>query len=85
MDKADKTWLDNTNYQCHVEEQIAQETPSADTDDIFIRVSISEDEFGLVMGLFEILTGPKVRIMILIRIATDYCVSSSRNSRISRA
>ncbi|KAJ7872019.1 hypothetical protein B0H14DRAFT_2570530 [Mycena olivaceomarginata] len=66
MDKADKTWLDNTNYQCHVEEQIAQETPSADTDDIFIRVSISEDEFGLVMGLFEILTGPKVRIMILI-------------------
>ncbi|KAJ7715559.1 hypothetical protein B0H14DRAFT_2644097 [Mycena olivaceomarginata] len=66
MDEADKTWLDNTNYQCHVEEQIAQETPSADTDEIFIRVSISEDEFGLVMGLFEIPDWPKVRIMILI-------------------
>ena len=84
MDEADKTWLDNTNYQCRVEEQIAQETPSAETDEIFIRVSISEDEFELVMGLFEILTGPKVRIMILICIATDYCVRSSRNSRISR-
>lgn len=84
MDEADKTWLDNTNYQCRVEEQIAQEPPSAETDEIFIRASISEDEFELVMGLFEILTGPKVRIMILVCIATDYCVSSSSNSRIFR-
>ncbi|KAJ7898924.1 hypothetical protein B0H14DRAFT_3554372 [Mycena olivaceomarginata] len=61
MDEADKTWLDNTNYQCRAEEQIAQETPSADTDEVFIRVSISEDEFELVMGLFEILTGPKLQ------------------------
>ncbi|KAJ7897922.1 hypothetical protein B0H14DRAFT_3581526 [Mycena olivaceomarginata] len=61
MDEADKTWLDNTNYQCRVEEQIAQETPSAETDEIFIRASISEDEFELVMGLFEILTGPKLQ------------------------
>ncbi|KAJ7853988.1 hypothetical protein B0H14DRAFT_3652842 [Mycena olivaceomarginata] len=61
MDEADKTWLDNTNYQCRIEEQIAQETPSADTDEIFIRVSISEDEFELVMGLFEILTGSKLQ------------------------
>ncbi|KAJ7936373.1 hypothetical protein B0H13DRAFT_1853435 [Mycena leptocephala] len=59
MDETDKTWLDNTNYQCHVEEQIARETPSAETDEIFIRVSISEDEVELVMGLFEILTRPK--------------------------
>ncbi|KAJ7746100.1 hypothetical protein B0H14DRAFT_2637052 [Mycena olivaceomarginata] len=66
MAEADKTWLDNTNYRCRVEEQIAQETPLAETDEIFIRVSISEDEFELVMGLFEILTGPKVRIMILV-------------------
>ncbi|KAJ7787428.1 hypothetical protein B0H14DRAFT_2629337 [Mycena olivaceomarginata] len=61
MDEADKTWLDNTNYQRHVEEQIAQETPSGETDEIFIRVSINEDEFELVMGLFEILTGPKLQ------------------------
>ncbi|KAJ7817468.1 hypothetical protein B0H14DRAFT_3148282 [Mycena olivaceomarginata] len=61
MDEDDKTWLDNTNYQCRVEEQIAQETPSAETDEIFSRVSISEDEFELVMGLFEILTGPKLQ------------------------
>ncbi|KAJ7815092.1 hypothetical protein B0H14DRAFT_2603709 [Mycena olivaceomarginata] len=61
LDEADKTWLDITNYQCSVEEQIAQETPSAETDEIFIRVSISEDEFELVMGLFEILTGPKLQ------------------------
>ncbi|KAJ7856521.1 hypothetical protein B0H14DRAFT_2578848 [Mycena olivaceomarginata] len=61
MDEDDKTWLDNTNYQCRVEEQIAQETPSAETDQIFTRVSISEDEFELVMGLFEILTGPKLQ------------------------
>ncbi|KAJ7831910.1 hypothetical protein B0H14DRAFT_3712975 [Mycena olivaceomarginata] len=62
MDEDDKTWLDNTNYQCRVEEQIAQETPSAETDDeIFSRVSISEAEFELVMGLFEILTGPKLQ------------------------
>ncbi|KAJ7936701.1 hypothetical protein B0H13DRAFT_1853130 [Mycena leptocephala] len=32
MDEADKKWLDNANYQCRVEEQIAQETPSAETD-----------------------------------------------------
>ncbi|KAJ7936507.1 hypothetical protein B0H13DRAFT_1589448 [Mycena leptocephala] len=84
MHEADKTWLDNTNYQRRIEEQIAQETPSAETDEIFIRActSISEDEFELVMGLFEILTGPKVRIMIIVCIATDYCVCSSRNSRI---
>ncbi|KAJ7937936.1 hypothetical protein B0H13DRAFT_1852224 [Mycena leptocephala] len=61
MDEADKTWLDNTNYQCRIEEQIAQETPSAETDEIFIRASISEDEFELVTGLFEILTGPKLQ------------------------
>ncbi|KAJ7483043.1 hypothetical protein B0H11DRAFT_2417235 [Mycena galericulata] len=61
MDEADKTWLDNANYQCRVEEQIAQETLSADIDEVFIRVSISEDEFELVMGLFEILTGPKLQ------------------------
>ncbi|KAJ7841784.1 hypothetical protein B0H14DRAFT_2586671 [Mycena olivaceomarginata] len=30
MDEADKTWLDNTNYQCHVEEQIAQDRPAAE-------------------------------------------------------
>ncbi|KAJ7816241.1 hypothetical protein B0H13DRAFT_1923717 [Mycena leptocephala] len=47
MDEADKTWLDNTNYQFRVEEYIAQETP--------------EDEFELVMGLFEIHTGPKLQ------------------------
>ncbi|KAJ7798344.1 hypothetical protein B0H13DRAFT_2391639 [Mycena leptocephala] len=61
MDEADKTWLNNTNYQCRIEEPIAQETPSAETDEIFIRVSISEDEFELMMGLFEILTGPKLQ------------------------
>ncbi|KAJ7929482.1 hypothetical protein B0H13DRAFT_2310627 [Mycena leptocephala] len=61
IDEADKMWLDNTNYPCRVEEQIAQETPSAETDEIFIRVSISEYEFELVMGLFEILTGPKLQ------------------------
>ncbi|KAJ7904015.1 hypothetical protein B0H13DRAFT_1881950 [Mycena leptocephala] len=61
MDEADKSWLDNTNYQRHVEEPIAQETPSGQTDEIFIRVSINEDEFELVMGLFEILTGPKLQ------------------------
>ncbi|KAJ7480444.1 hypothetical protein B0H11DRAFT_2193747 [Mycena galericulata] len=61
MDEADKTWLDNANHQCHVEEQFAQRTPSADTDEVFIRVSVSEDEFELVMGLFEILTGPKLQ------------------------
>jgi hypothetical protein len=84
MDEADKTWLDNTNYQCCVEERIAQEMPSAETDEIFIQVFITEDEFELVMGLFDILAGPKVRIMILACIATDYCVTSSRNSRSSR-
>ncbi|KAJ7907245.1 hypothetical protein B0H13DRAFT_2332529 [Mycena leptocephala] len=58
MDEVDKTWLDNINYQFRVEEQqIAQETPSGETDEI----SISEDEFELVIGLFEILTGPKLQ------------------------
>ncbi|KAJ7938072.1 hypothetical protein B0H13DRAFT_2302165 [Mycena leptocephala] len=61
MDEADKTWLDHTNYQCRVEEKIAQEMPSAETDEIFIRVSISEAEFELVMGLFEIVAGPKLQ------------------------
>ncbi|KAJ7938946.1 hypothetical protein B0H13DRAFT_1851121 [Mycena leptocephala] len=31
MDESDKMWLDNTNYQCRVEERIAQEPRSADT------------------------------------------------------
>ncbi|KAJ7933701.1 hypothetical protein B0H13DRAFT_1855944 [Mycena leptocephala] len=46
---------------CRVEEQIIHRTPSSETDEVFIRVSISEDEFELVMGLFEILTGPKLQ------------------------
>ncbi|KAJ7478864.1 hypothetical protein B0H11DRAFT_1916546 [Mycena galericulata] len=46
MDESDKMWLDNTNYQCRVEERIAQEP--------------REDEFELVMGLFETLTGPQL-------------------------
>ncbi|KAJ7835751.1 hypothetical protein B0H14DRAFT_2590096 [Mycena olivaceomarginata] len=45
VDEADKTWLNNANYQFRVKEQIAQETLSADTDEVFIRASISEDEF----------------------------------------
>ncbi|KAJ7923971.1 hypothetical protein B0H13DRAFT_1864438 [Mycena leptocephala] len=65
MDEANKTWLDNTNYQCRIQEQIAQEALSAETDEIFIRVPISEDEFELVIELFEILTGPKQRRSLL--------------------
>ncbi|KAJ7799069.1 hypothetical protein B0H14DRAFT_3156629 [Mycena olivaceomarginata] len=53
-------WLDNTNYQCRVEERIAQEPRSADTQEICGRLFISEDEFELVMGLFETLTGPQL-------------------------
>ncbi|KAJ7502022.1 hypothetical protein B0H11DRAFT_2366957 [Mycena galericulata] len=60
MDESDKMWLDNTNYQCHVEERIAQEPRSADTQGICGRLFISEDEFELVMGLFETLTGPQL-------------------------
>ncbi|KAJ7842119.1 hypothetical protein B0H14DRAFT_2586523 [Mycena olivaceomarginata] len=61
MDESDKMWLDNTNYQCSVEERIAQESRSADTQEICGRLLISEDEFELVMGLFETLTGPQTR------------------------
>ncbi|KAJ7664787.1 hypothetical protein B0H14DRAFT_2425075, partial [Mycena olivaceomarginata] len=64
MDEFDKVWLDNSNYQCRVEERIAQEPRSADTQEICGRLFISEDEFELVMGLFETLTGPQVRIII---------------------
>ncbi|KAJ7502201.1 hypothetical protein B0H11DRAFT_2365510 [Mycena galericulata] len=60
MDESDKMWLDNTNYQCRVEERIAQEPRSADTQGICGRSFISEDEFELVMGLFETLTGPQL-------------------------
>ncbi|KAJ7894698.1 hypothetical protein B0H14DRAFT_2682724, partial [Mycena olivaceomarginata] len=48
MDESDKMWLDNTNYQCRVEERIAQEPRSADTQGICGRLFISEDEFELV-------------------------------------
>ncbi|KAJ7803012.1 hypothetical protein B0H14DRAFT_2613750 [Mycena olivaceomarginata] len=65
MDESDKMWLDNTNYQCRVEERIAQEPRSADTQEICGRLFISEDEFELVMGLFETLIGPQVRIIIV--------------------
>ncbi|KAJ7828693.1 hypothetical protein B0H14DRAFT_3718626 [Mycena olivaceomarginata] len=34
MDESDKMWLDNTNYQCRIEERIAQEPQSADTQEI---------------------------------------------------
>lgn len=86
MDESDKMWLYNINYQCRVEERIAQEPRSADTQEICGRLFISEDEFELVMGLFETLTGPQVRIIIEydIYIATNYCVSSTRSSQISR-
>ncbi|KAJ7936366.1 hypothetical protein B0H13DRAFT_1853430 [Mycena leptocephala] len=60
MDEFDKMWLDNTNYHCRVEERIAQEPRSADTQEICSRLFISEDEFELVMGLFETLTGPQL-------------------------
>ncbi|KAJ7788690.1 hypothetical protein B0H14DRAFT_2628028 [Mycena olivaceomarginata] len=60
MDESDKMWLDNTNYQYRVEERIAQEPRSADTQGICGRLFISEDEFELVMGLFETLTGPQL-------------------------
>ncbi|KAJ7862120.1 hypothetical protein B0H14DRAFT_3863202 [Mycena olivaceomarginata] len=59
MDESDKMWLDNKNYQCRVEERVAQEPRSADTQEICGRIFISEDEFELVMGLFETLTGPQ--------------------------
>ncbi|KAJ7869365.1 hypothetical protein B0H13DRAFT_1896723 [Mycena leptocephala] len=60
MDESDKMWLDNTNHQCRGEERITQETWSAYTHEICVRLFISEDEFELVMGLFETLTGPKL-------------------------
>ncbi|KAJ7832520.1 hypothetical protein B0H14DRAFT_3712033 [Mycena olivaceomarginata] len=60
MDESNKMWLDNTNSQCRVEERIAQEPRSADTPGICGRLFISEDEFELVMGLFETLTGPQL-------------------------
>ncbi|KAJ7864140.1 hypothetical protein B0H14DRAFT_3133802 [Mycena olivaceomarginata] len=58
MDKADKEWLDKTNYHCRVEEPISHEPWSACTEEVCIRVPISVDEFKLVMGVFEILTAP---------------------------
>ncbi|KAJ7502221.1 hypothetical protein B0H11DRAFT_2188511 [Mycena galericulata] len=61
MDESDKMWLDNTNYQCRVEERISQEPRLADTQGICGRLFISEDEFELVIGLFETLTGPQLR------------------------
>ncbi|KAJ7937817.1 hypothetical protein B0H13DRAFT_1852116 [Mycena leptocephala] len=56
MDEADKKWLDDTNHGCCVEEPIVHERRAGCT-----LVLISADEFELVMGLFEILTGPKIR------------------------
>ncbi|KAJ7861559.1 hypothetical protein B0H14DRAFT_3616976 [Mycena olivaceomarginata] len=56
MDEADKKWLDDTKYGCCVEEPIVHERRAGCT-----LVVISADEFELVMGLFEILTGPKLR------------------------
>ncbi|KAJ7788028.1 hypothetical protein B0H14DRAFT_2628692 [Mycena olivaceomarginata] len=41
MDESDKMWLDNTNYQCRIEERIAQEPRSADTQEICGRLFIS--------------------------------------------
>ncbi|KAJ7906886.1 hypothetical protein B0H13DRAFT_1880196 [Mycena leptocephala] len=56
MDEADKKWLDDTNNGCCVEEPIVHERRARCTP-----ILISADEFELVMGLFEILTGPKLR------------------------
>ncbi|KAJ7831101.1 hypothetical protein B0H13DRAFT_1915594 [Mycena leptocephala] len=56
MDEADKKWLDDTNHGCCVEEPIVHGRRAGCT-----LVLISADEFELVMGLFEILTGPKLR------------------------
>ncbi|KAJ7894682.1 hypothetical protein B0H14DRAFT_2559106 [Mycena olivaceomarginata] len=56
MDEADKKWLDDTNNGCCVEEAIVHERRAGCTP-----ILISADEFELVMGLFEILTGPKLR------------------------
>ncbi|KAJ7791461.1 hypothetical protein B0H13DRAFT_1935964 [Mycena leptocephala] len=56
MAEADKKWLDDTNHGCCVEEPIVHERRAGCT-----LVLISADEFELVMGLFEILTGPKLR------------------------
>ncbi|KAJ7865056.1 hypothetical protein B0H13DRAFT_1898810 [Mycena leptocephala] len=56
MDEADKKWLDDRNHGCCVEEPIVHERRAGCT-----LVLISADEFELVMGLFEILTGPKLR------------------------
>lgn len=61
MDEADKKWLDDTNHGCCVEEPIVHERRAGCT-----LVLISADEFELVMGLFEILTGPKLRVRIII-------------------
>ncbi|KAJ7936224.1 hypothetical protein B0H13DRAFT_1853595 [Mycena leptocephala] len=52
MDEADKKWLDNANYGCWIDHQRRAGCTL---------VLISADEFELVMGLFEILTGPKLR------------------------
>ncbi|KAJ7914177.1 hypothetical protein B0H13DRAFT_1873250 [Mycena leptocephala] len=56
MDEADKKWLDDTNHGCCVEEPIVHGRRAGCT-----LVLISANEFELVMGLFEILTGPKLR------------------------
>ncbi|KAJ7787424.1 hypothetical protein B0H14DRAFT_3163181 [Mycena olivaceomarginata] len=55
MDEADNEWLDDTNYGCCVEEPIVHERRAGCT-----------LEFELVMGLFEMLTGPKLRVRIII-------------------
>ncbi|KAJ7923212.1 hypothetical protein B0H13DRAFT_2316741 [Mycena leptocephala] len=60
MDESDRMWLENTNHQCRIDERITQETRSAYKHEICARLFISEDEFELVMGLFETLTGPKL-------------------------
>ncbi|KAJ7883009.1 hypothetical protein B0H14DRAFT_2565086 [Mycena olivaceomarginata] len=56
MAEADKKWLDHTNNGCCVEEAIVHERRAGCTP-----ILISADEFELVMRLFEILTGPKLR------------------------
>ncbi|KAJ7262725.1 enhancer of polycomb-like-domain-containing protein [Mycena haematopus] len=65
MDEIDKKWLDKNNQQARGEGTSAQgarpvSKGKAKSPEIGVPVSISEDEFELVMGLLEKITGQKV-------------------------
>lgn len=87
MDERDKEWLDKNNEEARGEGTSAQGAISSSNTRTSVRglkakgkepdisqpVIISEDEFELVMGLFEKVTHEKTKYLHHVRIKTEVC------------